>query len=156
MPMVGFQVIPPPHHAQFNAQPESGIELNKKALSQLAVGNEEEWSLGEKQTVGGRDAAVESTGISSRRVCARPDSTPMPEFVHATHHRDSAIKNGPTREGESVTSSMGGCSELLTGVGVTALELGKVVEEAAGRDGFTPGLERHFLLVVEHLHQHLL
>ncbi len=98
------QVCPTPHSG-FNAHDESP----STAPIQVTVGNEEEWSLGEKQTVGGRDAAVESAGISSRRVCDRPNTTPMPEFVHATHHQDSAIKNGPTREGESVTSSMGGC-----------------------------------------------
>ncbi|GAB3233741.1 hypothetical protein GCM10027295_27910 [Pseudaeromonas pectinilytica] len=45
------------------------IETMKKALSQLAVGNEKEWSLDEKQTVGGRDAAIESTWKYLRRVC---------------------------------------------------------------------------------------
>ena len=52
------------------------IAPGKPPFSRLAVGNEEGWSLDEKQTVGGRDAATEPTGMFSRRVCARPDSRP--------------------------------------------------------------------------------
>ena len=40
------------------------------------AGNEEGWRQGEKQTVGGRDAAIESTGKYSLRVCARTDDRP--------------------------------------------------------------------------------
>ena len=36
----------------------AGLNL---ALSQLPIGNKEGWSLDEKQTVGGRDAAIEAT-----------------------------------------------------------------------------------------------
>jgi len=44
------------------------------ALSQLVVVNGGGWSLDEKLTVGGRDAAIEPTGMYLRRVCARSDS----------------------------------------------------------------------------------
>ncbi len=49
----------------------AGLNL---ALSQLPVGNKEGWSLDEKQTVGGTDAATEPTWMFLRRVCVRPDS----------------------------------------------------------------------------------
>ena len=98
MPMVGFQVIPPPHHAQFHDQPESGIELNKKALSQLAVGNEEEWSLDEKQTVGGRDAAIEYLhGVFTARL--RFVQTPVTREQYLSTHNGYIAKKKPPKFG---------------------------------------------------------
>ena len=38
------------------------ISADKKALSQLPIVNQEGWSLDERQTVGGRDAAIEPQG----------------------------------------------------------------------------------------------
>jgi hypothetical protein len=63
-------------------------------LSQLPVVNREGWSLNEKQTVGGRDAAVEPTRMYSRRVCARSDSSATSNWVIAffmvrQRHNDS-------------------------------------------------------------------
>jgi len=56
------------------ARPKRNCQAIKKALSQLPVGNKEGWSLDEKQTVGGADAATEPTWMFLRRVCVRPDS----------------------------------------------------------------------------------
>jgi len=56
--------------------------------------NQDEWSLDEKQTVGGRDAAAEPTRMYSRRVCVRPDSWIRAwcrVLIRGTHNRDRAF-----------------------------------------------------------------
>ena len=47
--------------------------------------------LDEKQTVGGRDAAIEPPGKGSWRVCVRPDSRPVAEPLSAISTTDCGL-----------------------------------------------------------------
>ena len=70
----------------------------KKALSQLAVGNEVEWSLDEKQTVGGRDAAIEYLhGVFTARL--RFVQTPVTREQYLSTHNGYIAKKKPPKFG---------------------------------------------------------
>jgi hypothetical protein len=82
-----------PESAGTNPTPALPLEKGREEIKSFAdcsgelyTSYKEGWSLDEKQTVGGRDAAVESTGKYSRRVCARTDSRPCLRwsFQHIT------------------------------------------------------------------------